>query len=141
MLGVAGDESSRAKGVGLLADWSKGQHAYQQLAEQLRERIRSGELAPDDQLPSYSELMREFSVSITVARAAVAELRAEGLVATHQGKGAFVLADAASRARPSTDDIESLRRDLTALADQLRTDLDEVRKRLTTVENELRSKR
>ena len=99
-----------------MADWTRGEPAYLQVAEGLRQKIRSGELGPGEQLPSYSTLMRDYDVSITVARSAVGELRAEGLVSTHQGKGAFVLEGAAEAAIPRDSAIAALRRELDALA-------------------------
>ena len=72
-----------------MADWS-GRPAYLQVAEALRAEIRSGRVRPGSQLPSYEALMRKYGVSITVVRSAVRELKTEGLVYTHQGKGAFV---------------------------------------------------
>jgi GntR family transcriptional regulator len=99
-----------------LPDWTRGEPAYLQVAEALRQQIRSGQLVPGEQLPSYSALMREYDVSITVARSAVSELRSEGLVSTHQGKGAFVLEGAAEAAVPRDATIAALRRDLDALA-------------------------
>src|SRR5713101_4075432 len=72
-----------------MADWSGGP-AYVQVAEALRAEIRSGGFLPGSQLPSYEALMRKYGVSITVVRSAVRELKTEGLVYTHQGKGAFV---------------------------------------------------
>jgi len=102
-----------------VADWTRGEPAYLQVAEVLRQKIRSGEIAPGDQLPSYSALMREYDVSITVARSAVAELRAEGLVTTHQGKGAFVLEGAAEAAVPRDSAIAALRRELEALSNRV----------------------
>jgi GntR family transcriptional regulator len=73
-----------------VAEWS-GQPAYKQVADELRERIHDGRLAVGAQLPSITSLMDEFKVSITVVRMALSELRGAGLIATHQGKGAFVL--------------------------------------------------
>ena len=72
-----------------MADWS-GQPAYMQVAGTLRAEIRGGRIPPGSQLPSYEALMRKYGVSITVVRSAVRELKTEGLVLTHQGKGAFV---------------------------------------------------
>ena len=72
-----------------MADWS-GRPAYLQVAEALRAEIRSGRVPPGSQLPSYEALMRKYGVSVTVVRSAVRELKTEGLVYTHQGKGAFV---------------------------------------------------
>jgi GntR family transcriptional repressor for pyruvate dehydrogenase complex len=55
--------------------------------------IRAGRLAPGARLPTEQELMAAMGVSRTVVREAVAALRAEGLVTTRQGSGAFVAAD------------------------------------------------
>jgi DNA-binding FadR family transcriptional regulator len=60
------------------------------LVHRLAEEIRAGRLAPGARLPTEQELMREAGVSRTVVREAVAALRAEGLVVTRQGVGAFV---------------------------------------------------
>ena len=62
------------------------------LFEQLAEQIKSGRLAPGARLPTEVELTRAARVSRTVVREAVAALRAEGLVVTRQGVGAFVSA-------------------------------------------------
>ena len=62
------------------------------LFEQLAEQIRSGRLAAGERLPTEQELTRAARVSRTVVREAVAALRAEGLVVTRQGVGAFVSA-------------------------------------------------
>src|SRR6266540_6126269 len=72
-----------------MANWT-GRPAYAQLADALRAQIRSGHYPPGSQLPSYEALMRKHEVSVTVVRSAVRELKTEGLVLTHQGKGAFV---------------------------------------------------
>src|SRR5690348_1593713 len=63
------------------------------LFEQLAEQIKSGRLAPGERLPTEQALTRAAKVSRTVVREAVAALRAEGLVITRQGVGAFVSAE------------------------------------------------
>src|SRR5512145_3481576 len=63
------------------------------LFEQLAEEIKSGRLAPGARLPTEHALTRAARVSRTVVREAVAALRAEGLVVTRQGVGAFVSAE------------------------------------------------
>jgi len=63
------------------------------LFEQLAEQIKAGRLAPGARLPTEQELTRAARVSRTVVREAVAALRAEGLVVTRQGVGAFVSAE------------------------------------------------
>jgi DNA-binding FadR family transcriptional regulator len=110
------DSGARAKEARQVADWTKGQPAYQQVADVLRERIRAGVYREGEQLPSYAALMQEFDVSVTVTRSAIAMLRAEGLVSTHQGKGAFVLLGAGDAAPSRDAELAALRRDLDALA-------------------------
>ncbi|HYN13347.1 MAG TPA: FadR/GntR family transcriptional regulator [Burkholderiales bacterium] len=63
------------------------------LFEQLADQIKSGRFAPGARLPTEAALTRAARVSRTVVREAVAALRAEGLVITRQGVGAFVSAE------------------------------------------------
>lgn len=76
------------------------------LVERLADDILGGKLAPGSQLPTEQEMMAAAGVSRTVVREAVAALRAEGLVITRQGVGAFV-ARALER-RPFRIDAEGL---------------------------------
>ena len=63
---------------------------YERIARNLRDAIQSGELAPGAQVPTERELQEQYGVSVTVARAAVNQLRAQGLITSQQGKGSFV---------------------------------------------------
>jgi GntR family transcriptional regulator, transcriptional repressor for pyruvate dehydrogenase complex len=63
----------------------------------LREDIVSGKYAPGMQLPAGKDLGKQFGVSITVVREALSRLKADGLVASRQGKGVFVPNDTRSR--------------------------------------------
>ncbi len=65
---------------------------YLQLAELLRERIRSGDLAIGRPLPSLPHLIQEYEISRGTASRAVAVLREEGVVRIVPGRGAFVVA-------------------------------------------------
>lgn len=71
-------------------DPSIGVPAYRQIADRLRGRIASGELAPGDRVPSEAELMDTYSAARATVRQAVGVLRTEGLVVAEQGRGAFV---------------------------------------------------
>ncbi len=68
---------------------------YVQLADILREQIRSGELAPRRPLPSIRTLQQRYDVSDGTVKKAVAVLRAEGLVRTVTGRGVYVVDRAA----------------------------------------------
>jgi DNA-binding FadR family transcriptional regulator len=63
------------------------------VVERLAAAIATGRLPPGARLPTEQELVGALRVSRTVVREAVAALRAEGLVVTRQGAGAFVSAD------------------------------------------------
>lgn len=64
--------------------------AYRKIAEDIRARITSGELAPGALLPTQQELQAQYGVARMTARQAVAELINEGLVTSQQGKGVTV---------------------------------------------------
>jgi DNA-binding GntR family transcriptional regulator len=63
---------------------------YRQLAAILRAQIQSGELAPDEVLPSESYLQQEHGVSRVTVRKAVELLRQDGLVYTLPQRGTYV---------------------------------------------------
>ncbi len=68
-----------------------------ELIKRLSAEIESGRLAPGDKLPAEHEIMTSTGVSRTVVREAIAALRAQGLVITRQGAGAFVATDLGAR--------------------------------------------
>jgi len=57
----------------------------------LQRRIARGELKPGDRLPTEKALGEAFGVSRAVVREAIARLKADGLIETRQGSGAFVV--------------------------------------------------
>lgn len=63
---------------------------YEQVADAIRTEIESGRFAPGSQLPSERELSERFTVSSTTIKTAMASLRAEGLIESHQGRPAIV---------------------------------------------------
>jgi DNA-binding FadR family transcriptional regulator len=78
------------------------------LVERLSAEIVSGRLAPGAQLPTEQELIAASGVSRTVVREAIAALRAEGLVVTRQGAGAFVAEGSRRPFRIDPADLDSL---------------------------------
>ena len=68
-------------------------HRYQQIADELRQRVEAGEFAAGRLLPSESELSGQYSASRVTIRRALEALRANGLVESRQGFGWFVAAD------------------------------------------------
>lgn len=58
---------------------------------QLAAQIESGGAAPGSRLPAENEMCRQFGVSRTVVREAIARLKADQLVETQPGLGLFVV--------------------------------------------------
>ncbi len=74
-------ESSTKPGISLAA----------KISSALRRDLSEGVFRPGDRLPSESALTREYSVSRTVVREAIAILRADGLVEARKGAGVFAI--------------------------------------------------
>lgn len=66
---------------------------YRAIADELRHRVESGELAAGRLLPSESELSAAYAVSRVTVRKALELLRDEGLIDARQGFGWFVATD------------------------------------------------
>ena len=66
------------------------QPLYAQIADQLRDAIHRGDLAPGEQLPTEQQLIERFSVSRNTVRLALGVLNSEGLISSSQGRGSFV---------------------------------------------------
>lgn len=90
--------------------------AHEDVARQLQELIRRGELPGGRQLPPERELAGRFRVSRATLRQALSELRANGLVDSRVGEGTFVRADAGEG---GTNVAAALRGAQASLGDQL----------------------
>jgi GntR family transcriptional regulator len=106
-----------------------GRPKYLDVADDLRRKIASGTYVVGGELPSTRLLMEQYSVSVTVVRAAVRELRTEGLVVGQPGKAVYVKAEPA----PSVPSAEFA--DIMDQLKDLRELLDDFAARLTRLEN------
>ncbi|WP_321790576.1 transcriptional regulator NanR [Burkholderia pyrrocinia] len=70
---------------------------YQEVLDRLMERIKSGEIAPGDQLPSERELMEAYSVGRPAIREALQTLERSGIVEIAHGERARVVVPTAQR--------------------------------------------
>jgi DNA-binding GntR family transcriptional regulator len=80
-------------------DPSSPVHPYQQLANQLRALISSGEIT--NQLPSITKLTEWTDLAVGTVRRGIDILVKEGLVETVPGRGTFVTDRQASKSRPA----------------------------------------
>lgn len=93
-----------------------------QLIARLTDDITSGKIPPGSRLPTEQEMIAATGVSRTVVREAVAALRADGLVVTRQGVGAFVPENARRPLRIDFDPLAPLRTVLDVM--ELRTGIE-----------------
>jgi GntR family transcriptional regulator, transcriptional repressor for pyruvate dehydrogenase complex len=93
-----------------------------ELVARLTADITSGKIKPGSRLPTEQELIAATGVSRTVVREAVAALRADGLVVTRQGVGAFVPENARPPLRIQFDPLSPLRAVLDVM--ELRTGIE-----------------
>lgn len=63
---------------------------YEQIMEQIKAAIVSGELAPGAVLPSVRALAKELKISALTAKKAYDNLEQEGFTVTVHGKGSYV---------------------------------------------------
>ena len=64
---------------------------YEQIAQQVRDAILTGQVEADEMLPSIRALARDLRVSVITPTRAYSDLVAEGFLANVPGKGYFVL--------------------------------------------------
>ena len=72
---------------------------YEQIKEQVKAAIFSGELQEDEMLPSIRQLARDLKISVITTTRAYSDLEQEGFIANVQGKGCFVLPSNSELAR------------------------------------------
>lgn len=63
---------------------------YEQIKEQIKNKIVSNELKSGDLLPSIRSLAKDLRISVITTKSAYEELEREGYVETVQGKGTYV---------------------------------------------------
>lgn len=63
---------------------------YEQIKEQILNLINTGELKPDDKLPSIRQLASDLNLNVNTVKRAFQELEAEKVTYSLLGKGVFV---------------------------------------------------
>lgn len=82
-----------------------------QIAGELEQEILAGKLPPGERLPSEEKLCERFSVSRTVIREAIQQLRGRGLLRTLKGSGTYI-------ADPSLESLGNAVESYSALAEE-----------------------
>ncbi len=73
---------------------------YRQLIRHIRAQVESGSLSAGTRLPASRDLARQLNISRISVVNAYAELRAEGYLSAHAGRGTFVAGDRDTSAPP-----------------------------------------
>jgi GntR family transcriptional regulator len=76
--------------MNILINNSSGQPLYEQIEEQIKSQILSGELSEGDALPSMRVLAKELKISIITTKRAYEDLERDGFIVSVTGKGSFV---------------------------------------------------
>lgn len=71
---------------------SSGKPIYEQITDQVKSQIMSGQLKAGDALPSMRALAQSLRISLITTKRAYNDLAAEGFIETVAGKGSFVAA-------------------------------------------------
>lgn len=71
---------------------SSGKPIYEQITDQVKSQIMSGQLKAGDPLPSMRALAQSLRISVITTKRAYNDLEAEGFIETVAGKGSFVAA-------------------------------------------------
>ena len=81
-----------AEVIEIMPSASKTKFKYELWAGELRSKIRHGELAPGDRLPSHSDMKERFGLSRPTVERIHLLLEQEGLIVREERRGAFVAA-------------------------------------------------
>ena len=74
----------------IVLSYQSGVPIYEQIKDQIKASILSGELCEGDPLPSMRQLARDLKVSLITTTRAYGDLELEGFVHTMPGKGVYV---------------------------------------------------
>ena len=76
--------------MNILINNSSGQPLYEQIEEQIKSQILSGELSEGDALPSMRVLAKDLKISSITTKRAYEDLERDGFIVSVTGKGSFV---------------------------------------------------
>ena len=99
----------------IIIDHNSKTPIYEQIKVQILSLIISVALSPGDKLPSLRTLAADLSLNFNTIKKVFAQLEADGVIITVQGKGCFV-ADTAKETRAVLDKAEAALREAVAVA-------------------------
>jgi GntR family transcriptional regulator len=72
-------------------DFRSGTPIYTQIVEQVKQQVISGNLKPEEQLPTVRALALELRVNFNTVARAYRLLDEAGIISTQQGRGTYIL--------------------------------------------------
>ena len=102
----------------ILIDNKSGAPIYDQIFNQIKGHILSGELKQDEALPSIRGLAKDLRISVITTKRAYEELERAGFIYTVPGKGSFVAAKDQELLRE--EHLKKIEEHMTAIADLAR---------------------
>lgn len=72
---------------------------YEQIKEQIKTQILSGELKENEMLPSLRQLAKDLKISVLTTTRSYNELEEEGYISSRPGKGFFVMSSSSELLR------------------------------------------
>jgi GntR family transcriptional regulator len=91
-------------------DFQSGIPLYQQIAQEVRELISAGKLAPGTQLPTVRQLAVQLGINFNTVARAYRSLDQEGMISTQHGRGTFILNPDKGEQRTAQKKVEELTR-------------------------------
>jgi DNA-binding GntR family transcriptional regulator len=94
---------------------------YQRIVQDVKDQVRLGRLKSTDKLPSTRALADHYGVAPGTVQRALAELRKEGVVYSHQGRGSFIRESALDAVDdPTSQALKRLEEMVTELAERVK---------------------
>ena len=120
---------------------SDGRPMYQQIMDQIKQRVAVGEWAPGEEIPSIRQLAIALRVSVITVKRAYLELERERIILTQQGKGSIVAPDPDLGPRLYHEEFQEHLEQATRLGTLLGLSNDEIARRIQEASNRLNEDR
>lgn len=91
---------------------------YEQIIDNIKNLILTGELKADDKLPSVRSLAKELGINPNTIQKAYSELERQGIIMTLPGRGSMILSD---KNALRDEKLDALTEKLTSIAAEMRT--------------------
>src|SRR5208283_2826782 len=114
---------------------------YQQIMDQIKQRVAVGEWAPGEEIPSIRQLAIALRVSVITVKRAYLELERERIILTQQGKGSIVAPDPDLGPRLYHEEFQEHLEQATRLGTLLGLSNDEIARRIQEASNRLNEDR